>query len=123
MRLQGKAAPITGGRSIELATARPFDAAGVVRTGRLFVLEMSGDRIHSMNPDGSDRKTIVTGCHLPDGIFVDAKCLTSPFEFLEAGSLVKPSSPLIGVRLPNSNPVLDGVNEKTQRGDIVACES
>ena len=21
--------------------------------------------IHSMNPDGSDRKTIVTGCHLP----------------------------------------------------------
>ena len=28
--------------------------------GRLFVLELSGDRIHSMNPDGSDRKTIVT---------------------------------------------------------------
>ena len=34
---------------------------------------MSGDRIHSMNPDGSDRKTIVTGCHLPDGIVVDAE--------------------------------------------------
>src|SRR4029077_20709326 len=41
--------------------------------GRLFVLELSGDRIHSMNPDGSDRKTIVTGCHLPDGIVVDAE--------------------------------------------------
>jgi DNA-binding beta-propeller fold protein YncE len=26
-----------------------------------------------MNPDGSDRKTIVTDCHLPDGIVVDAK--------------------------------------------------
>jgi hypothetical protein len=39
--------------------------------GRLFVLELSGDRIHSMNPDGSDRKVIVTGCHLPDGITVD----------------------------------------------------
>ena len=26
-----------------------------------------------MNPDGSDRKTIVTGCHLPDGIVVDAE--------------------------------------------------
>jgi hypothetical protein len=41
-------------------------------TGRLFVLELSGDRIHSMNPDGSDRKVIVAGCHLPDGIVVDS---------------------------------------------------
>jgi DNA-binding beta-propeller fold protein YncE len=39
--------------------------------GRLFVLELSGGRIHSMNPDGSDRKVIVTNCHLPDGIAVD----------------------------------------------------
>jgi sugar lactone lactonase YvrE len=43
------------------------------RTGRLFVLELSGDRIHSMNPDGSDRKIIVTDCYLPDGIVVDAE--------------------------------------------------
>jgi hypothetical protein len=41
------------------------------RTGRLFVLELNGGRIHSMNPDGSDRKVIVTDCHLPDGIVVD----------------------------------------------------
>ena len=33
--------------------------------GRLFVLELSGGRIHSMSPDGSDRKVIVTDCHLP----------------------------------------------------------
>ena len=39
--------------------------------GRLFVLELSGGRIHSMSPDGSDRKVIVTDCHLPDGIVVD----------------------------------------------------
>jgi hypothetical protein len=39
--------------------------------GRLFVLELSGGRIHSMNPDGSDRKVIVTGCDMPDGIAVD----------------------------------------------------
>src|SRR5712692_9599269 len=39
--------------------------------GRLFVLELSGGRIHSMSPDGSDRKVIVTDCHLPDGIAVD----------------------------------------------------
>jgi DNA-binding beta-propeller fold protein YncE len=45
------------------------DRKGAV--GRLFLLELSGDRIHSMNPDGSDRKTIVTNCHLPDGIVVD----------------------------------------------------
>jgi hypothetical protein len=41
--------------------------------GRLFVLELSGDRIHSMSPDGSDRKVIVTDCHLPDGIAVDVE--------------------------------------------------
>jgi sugar lactone lactonase YvrE len=40
--------------------------------GRLFVLELSGGRIRSMSPDGSDRKVIVTDCHLPDGIVVDA---------------------------------------------------
>jgi hypothetical protein len=39
--------------------------------GRLFVLEASGGRIHSMNLDGSDRKVIVTDCRLPDGIAVD----------------------------------------------------
>jgi hypothetical protein len=45
---------------------------GATRSGRLFLLELSGDRIHSMKPDGSNRKTIVTNCHLPDGIVVDA---------------------------------------------------
>ena len=48
-------------------------SSGVARSGRLFLLELSGDRIHSMSPDGSDRKTIVTDCHLPDGIVVDAQ--------------------------------------------------
>jgi hypothetical protein len=41
--------------------------------GRLFVLELSGAGIHSMSPDGSDRKVIVTNCHLPDGIVVDVE--------------------------------------------------
>jgi hypothetical protein len=40
-------------------------------TGRLFVLELSGGRIHSMNTDGSDRQTVVTECRFPDGIVVD----------------------------------------------------
>jgi DNA-binding beta-propeller fold protein YncE len=41
--------------------------------GRLFVLELSGGRIHSMSPDGSSRKIIIAGCHLPDGIVVDVE--------------------------------------------------
>src|SRR3954464_11640100 len=40
---------------------------------RLFVLEVNAGCIHCMNTDGSDRKTIVSDCHLPDGIVVDAK--------------------------------------------------
>jgi hypothetical protein len=42
--------------------------------GRLYFLELSGDRICSVNPDGSDLKIIVgdTG-RFPDGIAVDAE--------------------------------------------------
>src|SRR5258705_13496828 len=39
--------------------------------GRLFLLDLSDNRVLSLNPDGSDRKVIVTGCRLPDGIAVD----------------------------------------------------
>ncbi|MEW9585877.1 3-hydroxyacyl-CoA dehydrogenase [Paraburkholderia sp. DGU8] len=46
-------------------------SADLTRTGRLFFLELSGGRIHSSNPDGSDLKTIVADCRLPDGIVVD----------------------------------------------------
>ena len=48
-------------------------SSDVTRSGRLFLLELSGGRIHSMNTDGSDRKTIVTDCRLCDGIVVDAE--------------------------------------------------
>jgi sugar lactone lactonase YvrE len=56
-----------------IQATRTKAALGTTRTGRLFLLELSGDRIHSMKPDGSDRKIIVTNCHLPDGIVVDAE--------------------------------------------------
>src|SRR5215468_1052605 len=56
-----------------LPARRTKASSSATRSGRLFVLELSGDRIHSMNPDGSDRKTIVTNCRLPDGIVVDAQ--------------------------------------------------
>ncbi|MHC2331696.1 SMP-30/gluconolactonase/LRE family protein [Bradyrhizobium sp. USDA 4454] len=56
-----------------IEAAKSKNLSGPTRSGRLFVLELSGDRIHSMNPDGSDRKVIVTdGCY-PDGIVVDAQ--------------------------------------------------
>jgi hypothetical protein len=56
-----------------LQATRTKASSGVTRSARLFLLELSGGRIHSMNPDGSDRKTIVTDCHLPDGIVVDVE--------------------------------------------------
>jgi hypothetical protein len=40
-------------------------------SGRLFVLDLSAGRIFSLNPDGSDAKTLVTGCRLPDSLAVD----------------------------------------------------
>ena len=42
-------------------------------TGRLFVLELNAGRIHTMNPDGSNRSTIVTDCRNCDGIVVDVE--------------------------------------------------
>ncbi|MFF8028691.1 YncE family protein [Streptomyces sp. NPDC007896] len=42
------------------------------RQERLFVLEASsGGRLFSVNPDGSDKKVIVSGCRIPDGVAVD----------------------------------------------------
>jgi hypothetical protein len=35
------------------------------------VLDLSGGRIFSLNPDGSDSQTLVTRCRLPDGVAVD----------------------------------------------------
>jgi hypothetical protein len=49
------------------------DAIAGAAIPRLFVLELNAGRIHSMNTDGSDRKTIVSDCHLPDGIVVDVE--------------------------------------------------
>src|ERR1700758_1788530 len=59
----------------KIQVANPDASSSGARTtvARLFVLDLSGDRIHSMNLDGSDRKTIVTECHFPDGIVVDVE--------------------------------------------------
>lgn len=41
--------------------------------GRLFVLDLSGNRVFAVNPDGSDLRTVVTECRHPDGIVVDVE--------------------------------------------------
>jgi hypothetical protein len=41
--------------------------------GRLFILNVSGGCVFSANPDGSDKKVLVTDCRNPDGIVVDAQ--------------------------------------------------
>jgi hypothetical protein len=57
----------------EIATRQTKSASVQKGTaGQLFVLELSHNRISSMNTDGSDQKVIVGDCHLPDGIAIDA---------------------------------------------------
>jgi hypothetical protein len=43
-------------------------------SGKLFVLEASGEgRLFSINPDGSDKTDLVTGCRIPDGVAIDVE--------------------------------------------------
>ncbi len=44
-----------------------------IAEGRLFVLEVSGGRVLSMNPDGSNKKVIADQCRIPDGVVVDVE--------------------------------------------------
>jgi DNA-binding beta-propeller fold protein YncE len=44
-----------------------------VTVDRLFLIDLSADSVVSMNPDGSDRKVIVTECRYPDGIAIDVE--------------------------------------------------
>src|SRR5260370_42429303 len=57
--------------SVAQSTGASRTSGSKATAGRLFVLDVSGGRILSMRPDGSDRTVIVTGCRHPDGIVVD----------------------------------------------------
>jgi hypothetical protein len=50
-------------------------AASAVQTpiSRLFVLDASGGRIFTVNPDGSNQITITTNCRIPDGVALDVE--------------------------------------------------
>jgi hypothetical protein len=57
----------------ETSKPKPVASANRKATGRLYFLEASGGRIHSANADGSDRKVIVSGARVPDGVVVDVE--------------------------------------------------
>src|SRR5258708_20596690 len=82
--------------------------SGKAATGRLFYLEASGGRIHSANADGSERKVIVSGARIPDGVVVD----------LEAGHIYWTN---MGVPNKNDGSIeradLDGQNRATIIGE------
>src|SRR5260221_633722 len=54
-------------------TSKPSPRSSGNAIGRLFFLEASGGRIHSVNTDGSDRKVILNGGRVPDGVVVDVE--------------------------------------------------
>ena len=55
----------------EVSKPKPVTAGSKATVGRLFVLDLSGGRVFSLNTDGSNPKVIVTECRHPDGIVVD----------------------------------------------------
>jgi Low-density lipoprotein receptor repeat class B len=57
----------------EVSKPKPMTVGSSVTLGRLFVLDLSGGRVFSVNADGSDQKDIITGCRHPDGIAVDVE--------------------------------------------------
>ena len=54
-----------------LEATRTKASQGATRSGRLFLLDLSGGRVLSMNPDGSHAQVIAANCPHPDGIVVD----------------------------------------------------
>jgi hypothetical protein len=55
----------------ELKVSKSTRAKAKSNTAGLVVLDLSGGRIFTVKPDGSDRKVIVTDCRLPDGVAMD----------------------------------------------------
>ena len=54
-----------------LQATRTKVSSGASRSGRLFVLDLGGGRVLSMDSDGSHSKVIAADCPHPDGIVVD----------------------------------------------------
>jgi hypothetical protein len=85
-------------------TSKPMRQSNAKSVGRLYFLEANAGVIHTANADGSDRKVIVTGCRIPDGIVVD----------VQAGHIYWTN---MGIPTKNDGSIeradLDGQNRKT----------
>ena len=57
----------------EVSKPKPITSTSKSTVGCLFVLDLSGGRVFSLNADGSDQKVIVAECRHPDGIVVDVE--------------------------------------------------
>jgi hypothetical protein len=57
----------------EVSQAKSVTTGSKATLGRLFVLDLSGGRVFSVNTDGSEQKVLVSGCRHPDGIVVDVE--------------------------------------------------
>src|SRR6266852_6027308 len=92
----------------QLQTSKSTRPSSAKSVGRLYFLEASGGRIHSVNADGSDPKVIVSGARVPDGVVVD----------LEAGHIYWTN---MGVPNQNDGSIervdLDGQNRVTIIGE------
>ena len=54
-------------------TSKPTPPSSAKSVGRLYFLEANAGVIHTANADGSDRKVIVSGARVPDGVVVDVE--------------------------------------------------
>jgi 3-hydroxyacyl-CoA dehydrogenase/DNA-binding beta-propeller fold protein YncE len=62
------------GKSQKARTTKSSAAVNGKASGRVFFLDISGGRIESVNPDGSDRGVILDGLNrIPDGIDIDVE--------------------------------------------------
>jgi sugar lactone lactonase YvrE len=59
--------------AIQSQTSKPIHPSSAKSVGRLYFLEANAGVIHSANADGSDRKVIVSGARVPDGVVVDVE--------------------------------------------------
>src|SRR5215472_6849666 len=63
-----------GEKMTEQASTKSKRASGAKATvERLFLLALSEGTVLSLNPDGSDKKVLVSGCRFPDGVVVDVQ--------------------------------------------------
>src|SRR3984957_10628606 len=54
-------------------TSKPTRPSSANSAGRLYFLEANAGVIHTANADGSDRKVILSGARVPDGVVVDVE--------------------------------------------------